>query len=368
METTEPEVPGPADTPPEMLTYRCMACGSTTQYAPGTHQLKCPSCGSTRDVAGGDGSVDEHSFDAWAGAAVRGLAGAPVQEHTYSCESCGATTTTTDLAQRCPFCGGAVASSATPQGRIEPEAVVPFALTQVQAADKFRGWVTSRWFAPNALKRVAGLAGGVQGVYVPHWTFDADTTTHYTGQRGEHRTRQVSDGKGGTRTETYTDWYPASGVVGRAFDDVCVPASSAVVPDKLAEAGPWDLAQAAAFTPDYLAGYSAAGYDVEPSAGLEQAKQVMADVITDDCESDIGGDQQRVHSMDTTYAEVMFKLLLLPLWIAAYTYRGRTFQVVVNASTGEVTGERPYSPVKITLAVLAALITVAVIVVLVRNR
>jgi len=368
MDATEPEVSGPAATSPEMLTYRCTACGSTTQFAPGTQQLKCPSCGSTRAVTGGDGSVDEHSYDAWTGAAARGLAGAPVQEHTYTCKSCGATTTTTDLAQRCPFCGGAVASSDTPQGRIEPEAVVPFALTQAQAADRFRGWVTSRWFAPNALKKVAGLAGGVQGVYVPHWTFDADTTTHYTGQRGEHRTRHVSDGKGGTRTETYTDWHHASGVVARTFDDVCVPASSAVVPDKLTEAGPWDLAQAAPFTPDYLAGYSAAGYDVEPSAGLEEAKQVMASVINDDCERDIGGDEQRVHSMNTAYAEVMFKLLLLPLWIAAYTYRGRTFQVVVNASTGEVTGERPYSPIKITLAVLAALIAVAVVVLLLRDR
>jgi len=355
---------------PAMLTYRCEACGSTTQFAPGTHQLVCPSCGSTRDVAGGDGSVDEHSFDAWSGAvAVRGLAAAtPVQEHTYACQSCGATTTTTDLAQRCPFCGGAVAATATPEGRIEPEAVVPFALTQAQAADKFRGWVTTRWFAPNALKHVAGLSGGVQGVYVPHWTYDTDTTTSYTGRRGEHRTRQVSDGKGGTRTESYTDWYPASGVVARTFDDVCVPASSAVVPDKLTEAGPWDLTQAAPFTPDYLAGYSAAGYDIDPGAGLEHAKRVMADVITEDCKDDIGGDEQRVSSMDTTYADIMFKLLLLPLWIAAYTYRGSTFQVVVNASTGEVTGERPYSPIKITLAVLAALVAVAVAVVLLRDR
>jgi hypothetical protein len=75
---------------------------------------------------------------------------------------------------------------------------------------------------------------------------------------------------------------------------------------------------------------------------------------------DIGGDHQRIHSTDTRYDDITFKHVLLPLWISAYRYRDRSFRFLVNARTGEVCGERPYSAAKITLAVLAALILVAI--------
>jgi hypothetical protein len=57
----------------------------------------------------------------------------------------------------------------------------------------------------------------------------------------------------------------------------------------------------------------------------------------------------------------MFKLVLLPIWIAAYLYGGKTYQVFVNAHTGEVVGERPYSIPKIVAAVVAGLIAAGVV-------
>jgi hypothetical protein len=39
----------------------------------------------------------------------------------------------------------------------------------------------------------------------------------------------------------------------------------------------------------------------------------------------------------------------------AYRYHQKVYQVMINAATGEVQGERPYSWVKILLAVLAGL-------------
>ena len=37
-----------------------------------------------------------------------------------------------------------------------------------------------------------------------------------------------------------------------------------------------------------------------------------------------------------------YKHLLLPLWLLAYRYSETTYQVMVNAQTGEVQGERPW--------------------------
>lgn len=88
----------------------------------------------------------------------------------------------------------------------------------------------------------------------------------------------------------------------------------------------------------------------------------MAPVIKGDVERDIGGDEQRVGSIRTAYADVMFKLVLLPLWIATYVYAGKQWQVMVNANTGQVIGRRPYSVGKIVLAVLVGLLVVGALV------
>src|SRR5262249_11997487 len=63
----------------------------------------------------------------------------------------------------------------------------------------------------------------------------------------------------------------------------------------------------------------------------------------------------------TQYVGVTFKHLLLPVWVAVYRYRDKVFRILVNARTGEVQGERPYSWVKIALLVLAILLIGAVV-------
>jgi len=45
---------------------------------------------------------------------------------------------------------------------------------------------------------------------------------------------------------------------------------------------------------------------------------------------------------------------LLPLWTAAFTFKGKTYRFVVNGRNGKIRGERPYSIIKIGLAGIAA--------------
>ena len=90
----------------------------------------------------------------------------------------------------------------------------------------------------------------------------------------------------------------------------------------------------------------------------------MEGVITQDVRRDIGGDEQRVDRVQTATSNETFRHLLLPVWIGAYRFQGKVFQVVVNARTGEVQGERPYSAIKITLLVFAIIIGLMVLVLL----
>ena len=78
--------------------------------------------------------------------------------------------------------------------------------------------------------------------------------------------------------------------------------------------------------------------------------------------NDIGGDEQSIDSIDTTYDNIGLKYVLLPAWISAYRYSNKLYHFTVNACTGEVVGERPYSALKIALAVIAGIILIIMLV------
>jgi hypothetical protein len=338
-----------------MLSVAFKSCGSQMHYRPGTTSLKCQACGAEQAIEA-TRQIEEHSYDAWAAIPEKRVA--TIGKQVLKCQGCGATTETDELSGACQFCGGALLALSEPEGLIAPEAVLPFGIAKKGANEAFGKWVKSRWFAPNALKKV-GSTEALKGTYIPHWTYDAQTQTDYTGERGEAYYVTVGSGKN-SHQERRIHWYPASGHVSRAFDDVVVPASGVLPQARLDKMGPWVMAQAQPYDPQYLAGYTALRYDVDPDSGLVTAKGKMESVINDDCRHDIGGDEQRVSSMSVQYAAMMFKLMLLPLWIASYVYAGKTYQVLINANTAEVVGDRPYSKVKIAFAEVGALIVIGV--------
>lgn len=357
---TQPDTPGPG-----VVTFPCPACGARVAHTPGTTSLTCPYCGHVQAIDAVDDRIEERSYTAWAQAR---LPDKPRDEsgHVLRCAKCGASTASADLSFACPFCGAPVVVDPASGGSIPPEAVVPFEIGAPQAREAFRRWVTSRRFAPRSLRRVASTEQ-LAGTYLPHWTYDAGTSSSYVGERGEHywvtETYTVTvDGRSETRTRQVqrTRWWPASGTVTRDFDDVLVPATRFLPPDRLEQMGPWTLERAVPFQGEYLAGYRTLRYDVDPDAGLADAQERMARVIAEDCRADIGGDVQRLHHVETAYRSLMFKLVLLPVWIAVYLHAGRSFQVLVNAHSGTVVGDRPYSAVKITAAVLAGVLAVAI--------
>ncbi|MER6943306.1 hypothetical protein ABT294_04710 [Nonomuraea sp. NPDC000554] len=347
-------------TSPTQITHPCAGCGASVAFAPGTSVMRCPYCGSEQRIAAPTRAVREHSYDAF-------LAKPRVQRlapNRFACPGCGARTESDALSRNCQFCGTVLVADTAQDVQVAPEAVLPFAFDRDHTRTRLRSWVKSRWFAPNRLKRVSE-AESMKSTYLPHWTFDAGTQSRYTGRRGDHyyvNETYTQNGQTKTRRVRKTRWRPASGTVARHFDDVLVAATSQVPREHLDALEPWPLEQAAPFQPAYIAGHHTLRYDTEPERGLDEAKHTMATVITEDCRRDIGGDVQQVQGVDTRYHDITFKLVLLPVWVGCYLFGGRTYQVLINGVTGEVQGDRPYSAVKITLAVLAALALVGCVV------
>jgi Zn finger protein HypA/HybF involved in hydrogenase expression len=268
--------------------FTCPTCGAQTAYEPGTTMLRCSRCGAEERIDAAGRTIVEHSYDDWAALPPKPVA--TIGTQVLQCQNCGATIETDMLADTCRFCRGPLVAVQNPDRLIAPEAVVPFGLNQAAANGAFNTWVRSRRFAPGALKRM-GSTDSITGTYIPHWTYDAQTGTDYVGQRGEYYYVSVpvtvSDGRGHTRTEfrqeRRTRWYDAAGHVTRPFDDVLVPASHRLPIETLQKMGPWTLPSAAPYQPEYLAGYAALRYDVDPDTGLAVAREEMADVISGDC-------------------------------------------------------------------------------------
>jgi len=345
--------------------FPCGKCGASLVFKPGADALTCPYCGHENPIAQAEAHVEEHDFLA----TLDGLAAQQETQDaiTVHCQGCGAESTLPPdtSADECPFCGTAIVSTQKSVKQIKPKSLLPFKVTREQARASFKKWLRSRWFAPNALKKIARVQGKLQGMYVPYWTYDCNTVTAYRGQRGEYYyvTRRMRvNGKMQTRRERKTRWYPASGVVQNVFDDVLVLASRSLPKEHAIALEPWDLQSLVPYQDDYLSGFRAETYQVGLKDGFQVAQGIMDGPIRETVCRDIGGDTQRISAMDVTYKNVSFKHVLLPVWLSAYRYREKVYRFLVNARTGEVQGARPWSWIKISLAVLAGALVVGVLV------
>lgn len=396
MSTIPPEVPA-SESParqtrasgetPESNTGRkflCPGCGAKLDFDPSQRALKCPYCGYAEPIDPTAETVRERDWEQyWAHANEQGstIAG---RSSEVQCKACAAVVLLEDkvVTDKCPYCGNDLENRpVTAEAMILPEGILPFKVEHARAKDAFRQWVAARWFAPNDLRHLADL-GQLHGIYVPFWTFDSMTYTHYTGQRGDnyqeletyvdHETYMETDSRGNTVTRTRPvtktrmvtriRWSPASGDVEEFFDDVLVCASRSIPEELMRELGPWDKQNYEPFQPEFLAGFQTERYTVGLEPGFDVARGLMDGEIRRLCCQDIGGDHQQLSSVDTQHTAITFKHVLQPVWLAPYRYRNTLYRIAVNARTGEVVGTRPYSFWKIACAILLALGIAAAIV------
>jgi DNA-directed RNA polymerase subunit RPC12/RpoP len=361
------------DTPqPEQRRFPCSQCGGRLTFAPGTDELVCPYCSHRNTIAAAESLATEQDF----GEAMKRLeAGRDTVEHfTVTCDACGARpeVSAKATATACPFCGSSIVSQARASAVIKPDSVLPFAIGEDRARDAFRKWIASLWFAPSELKNFVRQESRLGGVYIPSWTYDTRVTTWYRGRRGDAYYVTVPytvmvNGRPQTRMrqERRIRWSPASGVVSNAFDDLLVVATAALPEKHLTALEPWDTQAAVPYADEFLSGFTSESYSIDLKQGLEVARGMMAPVIHQTICADIGGDEQQVTDTRQKFDSITFKHLLLPVWISAYRYRGRVFRLLVNARTGEVQGQRPYSPWKIGFAVVGGLIVIGVVALLI---
>jgi hypothetical protein len=349
--------------------FPCEQCGANLVYIPGSDFLKCDYCGHEQNIQETETinkPVQEYDFEE----AIKNIKKGngkllPPEAKEMECSGCGAVSLVTEQSTRCPFCSSPVVVVLQDYtDALVPESILPFGIDKKTAQGKFLDWLKSRWFAPSDLSKRAKREG-MDGIYLPFWTYDAETSTDYKGERGiyyyETEKYKLANGSTQTRQVKKIRWYTVNGKVKVEFDDVLVCASTSLPHNMIDDLQPWELNNLISFDPKFLSGFTTERYKIDLKDGFGLAKEKMDPEIVRNVHLDIGGDIQRIHTKYVTYSNITFKQLLLPLWISSFRYKEKIYRVVVNARSGQVSGERPYSWLKISFAVLLGIVTCSIL-------
>ena len=350
-----------------IVSVDCDQCGAMMSYSP-THQaLHCGHCENTKPLPKESDLVIEQSI-AEALKLSSESKGFGVEMTSFKCTNCGAETAVPgdQPTLECPFCNSPnVNKNAHAQQVISPSGLMPFKIDKSNALSKFKQWLSKGFFTPSDLKKVARL-NKINGVYLPFWTYDAQTDSRWTAESGYYyyvtETYRDSDGNTKTRQVRKTRWVPSSGYYAHFFDDVLVIGSNGVTQRMIDKIYPYDLKEVVNFEGKYMLGMQSEVYQKDVEQGFGVAEKIMDDHIRSACSRQVPGDTHRNLNVRTRKSGVTFKHILLPVWVAAYKYKEKVRQFVVNGQTGKVAGKKPVSTGKVILTIVIALAVIGAII------
>lgn len=342
-----PDAPEPAAV---RRTFTCPQCGGALRFDPELVDLQCAACGlveAVEEVPLADGARPL-DFTLPTAKGHRWAEG----ERRFTCGQCGAATLLPagEKSAACPFCGNAALVAAAEEADLlRPAGLIPMALTADRAAAAVRAWLGRGFFAPDDLAHL-GQGGQLRPAYTPFWVFEMDATMHWSAE--------VAEGYGRTK-----QWLHRTGDYSLFFRHWLQPASRALPADLLRRLPAFDLKALLVFKPEYLADWPAALYDISlADASLDARAGMLRDAQRDLRAKVLPGREVRNFEVSTgRFSGELYKLVLLPLWIGAYQYRGRRFRVLVNGQTGAAAGDKPLDNVKVAIVAVGAAVILALL-------
>lgn len=349
-----------SETTMDVTDQKCPCCGATIQYDPASRKMACAYCGYEREIpaAESEAVIEEIDFES---AKIRQSKDWGKPTKSVVCKQCGGETIydSAETAAACPFCGS---NNVMPVDNDEevmaPGGVVPFEISQEKAAQLFKSWLGGKLFAPNAAKK-ACVAKDFNGLYLPYWTYDSDTTSSYVAKLGfDKRVKR------GDSYVTETTWRTYTGVYQEFIDDQLIYASKKTTSPYIKSVSNFDFTKLRPYSPEFVAGFAAERYTLGLDDGWTEAKKEINTTL----KSHLGSKLKSQHRADrvgtinlsTSYDNITFKYLLAPIWLSAFKFNGKVYQFVVNGQTGKIAGKSPVSPWKVAIAI--ALVLLAIII------
>ncbi|MBR1797443.1 MAG: TFIIB-type zinc ribbon-containing protein [Clostridiales bacterium] len=338
---------------------KCPNCGATVTYDPATLSMTCEYCGYHKELPKPDEAGTATQEIDFKSAKLRTSKDWGDQKKNIICKNCGGSAMydMTQTADTCPFCGStSVMPVDDDEDVMAPGGVVPFEITREKAAELFKKWLKHKLFAPSKAKKSCE-AKEFQGIYLPYWTFDAQTTSAYSARYG----KDYKDKDGNTKTR----WYNCSGIYDEFIDDEVVYASTKTKDSNIKAVSSFNFEKLRDYDPQFIAGFAAERYSLGLDDGWSQAqvsiKRRLESHISERVRSRYNADRVSNVKVSTSYDNITFKYLLAPIWISNFKFNGQIYNFVVNGQTGRIAGK---SPVSVLRVIIAIVITIAVLILL----
>lgn len=345
--------------------YPCPNCGGQLRYDPDASALKCVYCKSQVPVMGGAEKVVEAEIQSFLQLPLlkKGIVG-KVQ---YRCPRCGSESQwpENDPAFKCKHCGNDVVNTdAYTLFPVQPTGIVPFLISKDEATTAFQNWIKSGFWYKSALP-VESVLNQLVGYYLPFWTFDAKTSTDWQGYGGRIRYETVSvrnaQGVSESRTQQRIDWEFRSGHMDEFYDDILICGSGKISQSASAAVFPYRMDQVKNFDPRFIVGWESEVADINARQCYDLYQKTVKEMITAKCAAACTINTYRDLRVNAQFTEETYKHLLLPIWICNYVFKGKTYFFHLNGQTGKISGTRPLSAGKISIAVIIAIIILALI-------
>ena len=327
-----------------MQEYKCPCCGGAIAFDSTIQKMKCPYCDSefemetlqAMDEQLKEGKSDSMEWETKAGGEWQ--EGETDGLSTYVCQSCGGEIVgdATMAATKCPFCDNPVVFTGKFAGVLRPDLVIPFKLDKKAAKEGLMKHISGKRLLPKVFKDQNHI-DEIRGIYVPFWLFDteADANIRYRGTR----TRFWSDSRY-DYTETSFYLINRGGSIG--FEKVPVDGDSKIPDDLMESIEPFEISEAVAFQPAYLAGYLADRYDADSEESAPRANERVKKSVERAFEETVTGyttvaaenSSVQLHGGSVRYA-------LLPVWILNTTWEGKKYLFAMNGQTGKFVGDLP---------------------------
>lgn len=334
----------------------CPSCGSQLAYSAEYKKITCAHCGYKEEIDNSKDKVVEQSL-AEAVNKVPDFVPEKSGKKVFDCENCGAKfmVESDKVKVKCGFCGSAkVNLEAFDHQYIQPVGIIPFYVSRDEAEQVFSKWIRQGWFHPNKLKKLAAVED-LHGMYIPFWTYDAQTFSEWSGEAGYYYYETVTvriDGRMQTKQVQKTRWQYRNGQLSHFFDDILVVASGGLEQRHIERVLPFRLEEVVNFDPRLIFGWESEIYSLEVDKGYQVADQIMDNKIRNMCSAQLGGDTQRNLHVSSEKQSQTFKHIILPLWLCSYTYNNKTYHFTINGQTGRVNGKKPVSWFKIVFLIL----------------
>ena len=323
-----------ADSETKADRFTCPNCGARMSFAPDGQSLVCDFCTSGGAVdASGDLAEEKDFFSTMA--TLRGHS-KPTAQKIFHCDGCGAEfiLPPNDISESCAYCASPhVVSHEKTRELLDPDAIIPHAFDQRQAAKYLVAWVQKNEFTPQ------GTVRPPSGFYLPIWTFDFAGVISYSGQRYEDDDNPFKTGRNNRVVVTEKGDYPVY------IDDLILPANKGMNREAIKLLESYAFREAKPYDARYLANWAAEAYEIALGDASIEARSRAYKQYRKKIKRE-RSDLMNLHTSSANMAIDSYKLLMLPIWITVYPFGGQAYQVFINGQNGAVRGELPSALVK----------------------